>query len=424
MTRNIPSLSLATLALCVACSNGARSPAGAPGTAGTSGAAGATGAAGAMGASGAPGSAGATGTAGAAGASGSSGTAGASGTSGGGAGATGTAGATAGAGGADASVPTDAGGDGATTSGIQGHPDPTATYPKYPGFTLYLVEEFNAPIDLDKDLIWTWGDGTIDDGLARFGEDAISFADGHMKISVTEGITPAGLSITKLGAAPGAMVPAKTLKSGEFRSKYNMFRYGRYEVSMRAPTGESNFILSMFSFRTPHYQEWREIDFELVADLPTSLSTNVIIGMNMTGYNPNAEEPARMYPFGAQPAMALPAGYMSQGVFHTYAFEALPDHITYFVDGVPVRTKQKGVGAHNLIVPERSMKVMMNHWVFNGTAFGGGDPTKNTYPLVGEYDWFRFYKWDQDTAYPCAPLPACLPADDTDFSLNNPKEVM
>ena len=244
-----------------------------------------------------------------------------------------------------------------------------------------------------------------------------------MKITITVGDTPAGMSIVKLGAPPGAMVPARTLKSGEFRSKYNMFRYGRYEVSMRAPTAESNFVLSMFSFRTPHYQEWREIDFELVADLPTSLSTNVIIGMNMQGYNPLAEEPARAYPFGAQPAMALPAGYMSAGVFHTYAFEALPDHITYFVDGVPVRTKQTGVGQNKLIVPERSMKVMMNNWVFNGTAFGGGDPTKNTYPLVGEYDWFRFYKWDQDTSYPCEPVPACLPADDKDLSANNPKEM-
>jgi beta-glucanase (GH16 family) len=400
------------VALCAACSSSAKAPGGAGGSgsagAGSAGAAGAaTGAAGA--------SAGASGTAGAAGIAGSS-TAGAAGA--------GAAGAT-GAAGLDAGVVTDARRDTTDAAGstIEGHPDPTATYPTYPGFTLYLVEEFNAPIDLDKDPLWTWGDGTIDDGLARFGEDAITFADGLMKITVTQDPTPAGLSITKLGAAPGAMVDAKPLKSGEFRSKYNMFRYGRYEVSMRAPTSESNFVLSMFSFRTPHYQEWREIDFELVADLPTSLSTNVIIGMNMTGFNANAQEVARAYPFGAQPAMALPAGYMSQGAFHTYAFEALPDHITYFVDGVPIRTKLKGAGANNLIVPERSMKIMMNHWVFNGTAFGGGDPAKNTYPIVGEYDWVRFYKWDQDTAYPCEPVPACLPADDTDFSLNNPKEV-
>jgi beta-glucanase (GH16 family) len=352
------------------------------------------------------------------------GSAGASGGTAGAAGsAAGASGGTTGAAGADAGTPSDGGADASALAGVKGHPNPATTYPKYDGFSLYLAEEFDTALNLDTDPIWTWGDGTIDSGLVRFGEDAISFDSGLMKITITQGNTPAGLSITKLGAAPGAMVPAETLKSGEFRSKYNMFRWGRYEVSMRAPTNESNFVLSMFSFRTPHYQEWREIDFELVADLPTSLSTNVIIGMNMTGFNANAQEVARSYPFGAQPAMALPSSYKSQGEFHTYAFEALPDHITWFVDGVAIRTKLNGVGANNLIVPERSMKVMMNHWVFNGTAFGGGDPNGNVYPILGEYDWFRFYKWNQDTAYPCDPLPACLPADDTDFSLNNPKEV-
>ena len=57
-------------------------------------------------------------------------------------------------------------------------------------------------------------------------------------------------------------------------------------------------------------------------------------------------------------------------------------------------------------------------WVFENSGFGG-DPTKNTYPFTGEYDWFRFYKWDQDDKYPCAPLPA----DDKDLSANNPKET-
>jgi hypothetical protein len=405
------------LALCAACSGG-KTPATTTGTAGsTTGAAGA--AAGATGgAAGATSAGGAGGPAGAAGSSAGAGSGGGIGGMSGGSAGTSSGGVT-----ADGGAPKDAGGDSGTIAGLRGHPDPTATYPKYDGFTLYLVEEFNEAIDLDKDPLWTWGDGTIDDGLARFGEGAITFADGHMKIAVTQGNTPAGLSVTKAGMLPGAMVDARTLKSGEFRSKYNMFRWGRYEVSMRAPTAESNFVLSMFSFRTPHFQSWREIDFELVADLPTSLSTNVIIGMNMTGFNANAQEVARAYPFGAQPAMALPSGYMSQGVFHTYAFEALPDHITWFVDGVPVRTKQKGVGMNNLIVPELSMKVMMNHWVFNGTAFGGGDPMKNTYPIVGEYDWFRFYKWDMDPVYPCEPIPTCLPPSDLALSVNNPNET-
>src|SRR5450432_1188783 len=293
MTRAIRELGIVLVALCAACSSAAKPGPGATGTAGAAGGGGATGVAGASGSSGPSGAAGAAGASGATGTAGATGVAGASGATGtaGTNGATGTAGASGsmGTAGADAGVTSDAAGAdaGNLNVGVKGHPDPTTAYPKRTGFTLYLVEELNAPLDLDKDPLWTWGDGTIDDGLARFGEDAITFADGKMKITISKGDTPAGRSIVKLGAPPGAMVQAKTLKSGEFRSKYNMFRYGRYEVSMKAPAAESNFVLSMFSFRTPHYQEWREIDFELVADLPTSLSTNVIVGMNMTGFNAN-----------------------------------------------------------------------------------------------------------------------------------------
>src|SRR5207253_2082300 len=104
------------------------------------------------------------------------------------------------------------------------------------------------------------------------------------------------------------MVDARTLKSGELRSKYNLFRWGRYEVSMKAPTLDGNYIMSMFSFRTPHYQEWREIDFELVSNLPKTISTNVIIGQNMETWAATAEDPTTTYPFEAKPAMALPTG--------------------------------------------------------------------------------------------------------------------
>jgi beta-glucanase (GH16 family) len=284
-----------------------------------------------------------------------------------------------------------------------------------------MAEEFDAPIDLNADPYWTWGDGTIDSGQARFVEDAITFADGKMKITVSKGDTPSGLSIVKSGIAPGAQVPARTLKSGELRSKHNMFRYGRYEASIKGPPVDGNYILSFFSFRTPHFQEWREIDFELLGSLPNGVSTNVIIGMNMQGWVPSAEEPASTFPFGGAPAMGLPAAFAARGVFHTYAFEALPDHVDFFVDGALIRRKVNKVGKNALIVPERSWKMMFNHWVFENSGFGG-DPTKNTYPFTGEYDWFRFYKWNNDTDYPCEPLPACLPAADKDLSANNPKE--
>jgi hypothetical protein len=63
----------------------------------------------------------------------------------------------------------------------------------------------------------------------------------------------------------------------------------------------------------------------------------------------------------------------------------------------------------------------MNLWVFPSSSFGG-DPTKNTYPFSSEYDWFRFYKYDNDGEYPCATPPSCLPAADLDMSKNNPDD--
>ena len=70
----------------------------------------------------------------------------------------------------------------------------------------------------------------------------------------------------------------------------------------------------------------------------------------------------------------------------------------------------------------------MNLWIFfSNAAFG--DPTKNTYPFVATYDYFRFYKWNQETTYPCSPTPTCLPATDyqvkgvTEGSQNNPNET-
>jgi hypothetical protein len=233
-----------------------------------------------------PGSGGAGGAAGTAGAvnAGSGGAPGSGGTMIAGAGGTADAGIDGAATDASFDAPSDARGDAPAeasaadagrNAGVKGHPDPSATYPTYPGFTLYLAEEFNEPIDLNNDPIWTWSDAMVLEGLARFGEDAITFADGKMLITVSQGVTPAGFSVYW-----NRDVPAASLKSGEFRSKHNMFRWGRYEASFKAPVGQSNFILSMFAFRAPHWQEWREIDFELVADLPNGLSTNLIVQQN------------------------------------------------------------------------------------------------------------------------------------------------
>jgi hypothetical protein len=75
-----------------------------------------------------------------------------------------------------------------------------------------------------------------------------------------------------------------------------------------------------------------------------------------------------------------------------------------------------------LPIPEKSAKIIMNLWVFAIAGGFGGDPTRNQYPMAAEYEWFRFYKWNQETRYPCLDVPGCLPAEDRNKSKNNPDD--
>ena len=52
------------------------------------------------------------------------------------------------------------------------------------------------------------------------------------------------------------------------------------------------------------------------------------------------------------------------------------------------------------------------------------ETVNNKYPFTAKYDWFRFYKKNDETTYPCEGTPGCLPAaDKTKSSQNNPKET-
>jgi hypothetical protein len=84
-------------------------------------------------------------------------------------------------------------------------------------------------------------------------------------------------------------------------------------------------------------------------------------------------------------------------------------------------------GTANDPIPSLSAKIMMNLWIFAlNTANPGqtpfGNPTLNQYPFSSTYDYFRFYKWSQETTYPCTPTPTCLSAADVMDSQNNPNE--
>ncbi|HET6284276.1 MAG TPA: glycoside hydrolase family 16 protein, partial [Polyangia bacterium] len=305
--------------------------------------------------------------------------------------------------------------------GIFGHPDPATQYPTYPDFKLYVVEEFNQPMDLDHDPIWTWGDGALYEGLTHMMKQNIAFDGGNMVISVTQEPQPGAYSFS---AADN--VAAKPLSSGELRTIYNNFRYGRYEVRMKAPPSTGgNYIHTMFAYRHPAYLLWREIDIEIQSAPNNSFITNLIhAAPNTRLWSPAIEEAVRMYPQGGGGALGVPAGLNTQSDFHVYAFEWLPTAVKWYVDGTLVRVKQDGTGTNRLPVPKESAKIMMNLWVFGNSALGGGDPANNSYPIKAQYDWFRFYRWNNDATYPCSPVPSCLPAADLTLAKNNPADPL
>lgn len=305
--------------------------------------------------------------------------------------------------------------------GIYGHPDPNTTYPDYPGFKPYLVEEFNAPIDVNRDPFWTWGDGALFDGQTHMVEKNITFENGKMVLHLTKEAVLGGYSFS---AADN--VADKPVSAAEFRSIHNEFRYGRYEVRMKsAPGGTNNFLHTMFVYRAPAYLLWREIDIELTASPQNNFISNLIVAPAGTRvWNGGIEDSTRTYPYGGNGGEALPGGFDTSTDFHTYAFEWLPTSVKWFIDGKLVRVKLDGQGKNNLVIPKESTKIIMNMWVFGNKDLGGGDPANNVYPIIGEYDWFRYYRWNDEKTYPCADLAtrSCLTADDLKWAKNNPKD--
>lgn len=301
------------------------------------------------------------------------------------------------------------GGNAGTSSAPFGHADPTVTAPKYDGFTLWVVEDFAQPLDLNHDPIWTWSDGGFE--THRFRREALSFEPGKMVITLSETPQASSCSYANTGISPSMK---KT--SGELRSKHNWFRYGRYEVRLKAPlvkpndpTVNGNYLLSLFTYRQPACQEWREIDLEVTGDTPNHLSTNLITSDKDCNFTSSKEQPQ---------ALDLPGNFRTD--FQTIGFEWLPTSIKfYYLDeaGSPVIVRTL-TGAK---VPTLSGKIMANLWVFNETfAFGGPMGKNNVYPMRAEYDFVRFYRWDGDTEYPCSDMSTkCLKPEDLDLTGNN-----
>ncbi|HVY27953.1 MAG TPA: family 16 glycosylhydrolase [Polyangiaceae bacterium] len=290
-----------------------------------------------------------------------------------------------------------------------GHPDPSVVAPQYDGFTLWLVEDFTQPLDLATDPIWTYSDGGFE--THRFTKDAITFEDGKMVLTLSDTTVPASCAYANTG-----LVMERKRKAGELRTKHNWFRYGRYEARLKAPSVKpndpvtnGNYIASLFTYRQPACQEWREIDLEVTGDTATRLSTNLITAEKDCNFSADKEQPQ---------VFELPGNFRTD--FQTIGFEWLPGSIKfYYLDaqGKVVQLREL-TGAK---VPTLSAKILANLWMFNDTFdFGGPMGANNLLPFRAEYDFVRFYRWDQDLDYPCADMTAsCLKPEDVDLTRNN-----
>lgn len=294
-----------------------------------------------------------------------------------------------------------------------GHPDMSISYPTYEGFTLWVAEEFAAPLDLLSDPIWTYSDGGLGEGRVRYAKEGITFENGSMVITAqpAENVNFIQQDCSHAEAGP---VSCKELISGEMRTRHNMFRYGRYESRIKAPTVQpgnvdinGSYVATMFTYRDGKFRNWREIDIEILGD--GQIFTNVLKAENTTYYRADiAAGDSQLPPFNAR------------ADYHTYAFEWLPDSIKWFVDDVEIRNFTK---SGNVSVSTLSQKILMSMWLWidDGWIFGGPDGANNKYPLKVEYDWFRYYKWNMDSLYPCAGMTTdCLTEDDMYLSSNNP----
>src|SRR5262249_26416105 len=157
-----------------------------------------------------------------------------------------------------------------------------------------------------------------------------------------------------------------------------------------------------FTFRTPKWKVWNEVDLELEPMDGTTSIIRQVAGNVVFFRNTGAGVPG--YPGGANfdaPVPGMP-NYLIYDT-HTYAVEWTASKITWYMDGINIHEYAGNMPT----IPNLSAKIMMNLWVFLGTHFG--DPSQNMYPLKSEYEWFRFYKAAGET-YPCTSTPGCLAA--------------
>lgn len=266
----------------------------------------------------------------------------------------------------------------------------------YPGFTLVLDERF----DYFDDKVWKKGDGAVGaESWCRFQNQGVQISDGILELIIREENIAAGWSEDhqqQKGDYPYSCGEVRTQKD-------KRIRYGRIETRMKAPNREtaSGYISSMFTYVKSldenQQKEWEEIDVELEGGRPDKFQANLIYGIDTWEW-------WRTRAYGAWEDKIVVGPVDDWRVF---AIEWLPDRISWYVDGKHVKTlKQTDIDCkpecvapqkHPTPIPDNYADLMMNFWIPVDAIQNdfGGNKERNTYPMKTEYDWIRYYQYDQ-----------------------------
>ncbi len=267
-------------------------------------------------------------------------------------------------------------------------------YPGYTGvydnFTLAIDDHFDS---FDSS-VWAKGDGAVGtEGDCRFQDQGVRMEDGKMKLVIDRQSVPAGFSENHQKNKR-----AYDYICGEVRTNQKI-KFGRMEARFKTPSsGATGFISSLFTYDAEDF-EWRELDIELEGGRPGSMQTNYIFGNNADQWN---FEWQATRTWGAWERLHTTPKETSDWI--VYAIEWTPDYVTWYMDGVEVRrmtnsdldgSPMVGPQIKPLWIPEKETMIMMNFWIpIEPVSHNfGGVTTGNVYPMVAEYDWFRYYEY-------------------------------
>jgi len=253
---------------------------------------------------------------------------------------------------------------------------------EYPEFTLVVDERFD---EFDNEQ-WIKSTHTFAEPGCIFEESGVEISEGIMSLVIDESTNAKGYSC------------------GEIRS-VDRYSYGRMEARIKSPATEtaSGFVSSLFTYvfnpQDANTINWRELDIEMEGGRPEKFQANYI-------YGDDEWEWWKTRGWGAYEDI-IDIGPISE--WKVYALEWTPEFVKWYVNGELVKTllpEDLLAGTHNgsnaiphtqdAMIPEFPMGLYMNFWIPNDAVQDGfgGNKERNVYPMVAEYDWFRYYSLD------------------------------